>query len=174
MRFVSISIMAGLMVLLSFCKAKDPVVQNNTKEETPVAEVSYAGEPTVIYKTKADYSQYVPVTMNAAKTEIVAYPATLTDLKRNGKPAYPTALTQGYCLDNRGIGPNSVFLKMTYTDYMALDEAPKLADMMNMIIDKDPFTEIYNLGDRSRFKDEVKEINELIEKGALKKFKQLK
>lgn len=150
-------------MLLSFCKAKDPA-----------AGVSYTGEPAVIYKTKADYSKYVPVTMNAAKTEIVAYPATLTDLKRNGKPAYPTALTQGYWLDNRGIGPNSVFIKMTYEQYMALDEAPKLADMMGMITDLDPFTEIYNLGDRSRFKDEMKEINELINKGALKKFKQVK
>lgn len=149
-------------MLLSFCKAKDPA-----------AGVSYTGEPAIIYKTKADYSTYVPVTMNAAKTEIVAYPAP-NDLTRNGKAATPIALEDGYWLDNRGIGPNTVFIKITYAEYGALSAAPKLSDMMSMITDLDPFTEIYNLGDRSRFKNEVKEINELINKGALKKFKQLK
>ncbi|MFN8288242.1 MAG: hypothetical protein U0V74_15915 [Chitinophagales bacterium] len=135
--------------------------------------VSYAGEPAVVYKTKGDYSMNVPVTMNESKTEIVAYPAP-TDVYYKGVLAYPSPLKKGYLLDNRGIGPNTVFLKYTYADYAKLTTAPTLKEMGDAIIDKDPFLEIYNLGERSRYKDEVAEINEIIRKGGLKKFKRVK
>jgi hypothetical protein len=45
--------------------------------------------------------------------------------------------------------------------------------MIQLILDKAPFTEMYNLGNRNRFSNEVEEINQLINKGALKKFKRL-
>jgi hypothetical protein len=63
---------------------------------------------------------------------------------------------------------------MSYEAYSKLDQAPLLNDMMKMIVDKDPFLEIYSLGARARFKDEVKEINEIIERGALKKSRRIK
>lgn len=141
--------------------------------KTPRQNVSYTGEPATVYKTKADYSKNVPVTMNEAKTEIVAYPSP-KDVYYKGALAYPTVLKKGYLLDNRGIGLNTVFLKYTYDEYAKLQNAPTLKEMSESIIDKDPFVEIYNLGDRSRFKNEVEEINELIRKGGLKKFKRIK
>ncbi len=57
-----------------------------------------------IYKTRKDYSRLVPVLMDETRTRIVSYP-TPTDLKTNGKLAYPTPLENGYWLDNRGISP---------------------------------------------------------------------
>lgn len=161
MKAILLTACAAILFAVHACK-------NHTQEN-----VSYSGEPTTVYKTKADYSKNVAVTMNDAKTAIVAYPAP-ADVYRNGKLAYPTALESGYWLDNRGIGPNTVFLKWTYDEYAKQTEVPSLNLMQEAIIDKDPFLEIYNLGDRSRFKDEVSEINSIIKKGALKKFKKVK
>ena len=131
------------------------------------------GAPAVVYKTKADYSKYVPVTLSADKAGIVAYPG-LTDIYYKAKLAYPSVLKNGYLLDNRGIGVNTAFLKLSYEDYAKLNTVPPLAELYNFILDKDPFTEIYTLGDRSRFKDEVADINKIIAKGGLKKFTKLK
>jgi hypothetical protein len=93
---------------------------------------------------------------------------------RAGKLAYPTPLADGYLLDNRGVGVNSVFLKLTYEEYSKLAQVPSLAEMQAMILDKDPFLRIYNLGTRSRFKDEVVEINNIINKNELEQYKRLK
>jgi len=131
------------------------------------------GAPVVVYKTKTDYSKYVPVTLSADKASIVAYPSP-KDVYYNGKLALPTALNKDYLLDNRGINPNSAFLNITYEEYSKLKEVPPLAELYQQIKDKDPFTEIYNLGERSRFKNEVAEINKMIEKGGLKKFTKVK
>jgi hypothetical protein len=154
---------AVLVFVFASCKTKQ--ANNST--------IDYTGEPTLVYKTKADYSKNIPVTMNAEKTAILSYPAP-NDIYYKTKLAYPTPLVNGYLLDNRGIAINTVFLKLTYSEYAKLEQAPSLDEMMLMITDKDPFTEIYYLGNRGRFKNEVEEINVLIKKGALKKFKRIK
>lgn len=130
-------------------------------------------EQAVVYKTKADYSKLVPVLLSTDKKEIVGYPAP-NDIFRNGNLALPTALANGYYLDNRGINANTAFLNITYDEYSKLKTAPSLQELYNKIEDKDPFIEIYNLGDRSRFKNEVKDLNKLIKKGELKKFTRVK
>lgn len=135
--------------------------------------ISYTGEPTIIYKMKADYSKNVPVTLNEDGTAIIAYPSP-KDVYYKGKLAYPVALSKGWWLDNRGVTPHTAFLKLTYEEYSKLDQAPSLDELMKMIINADPITEIYHLGNRDRFKDEVTEINQVINKGGLKKFKKLK
>jgi hypothetical protein len=161
--YIYIFIAAMAMFSMAACKTKQPVASNNAG----------ATLQAVVYKTKADYSKYVTVTLNAGKSAIVAYPAP-KDVFYNGKIAYPTHLANGYWLDNRGITANSVFISITYDDYAKLSEAPKLKDMMDLIIDKDPFTEIYNLGDRQKYTDEVNQINNIIKKGELKKFAVIK
>ncbi len=159
-----VTLFAAVMVfsIMTACK---------TKQATTGASKSTA--PAIVYKTKADYSKYVPVTLSADKSSIVAYPSA-KDVYYNGKLAYPTALQNGYFLDNRGIGPNSAFLKLTYEEYSKMSDVPALASLYNQILEKDPFTEIYNLGDRTRFKDEVADINKIIAKGGLKKFTKVK
>lgn len=132
-----------------------------------------ADVPTIIYKTKANYSKYVPVTLSADKQKIVSYPDP-KDVFYNGKLATPTTLVNDYWLDNRGITSNSAFVKITYEEYSKLEQAPNLEILFNAIIDKDPFTEIYNAGSRSKYKDEVKDLNALIKKGGLKKLGRVK
>ena len=107
----------------------------------------------IIYKTKADYSMYVPVTLSDDKSRIVSYPGP-RDVFYQGKLATPTHLADGFLLDNRGISLNSVFIKITYEDYAKLPQAPSTDEMYNLIIDKNPFTEMYDLGPRHNFADD--------------------
>ena len=127
----------------------------------------------IIYKTKGDYSKNVPITLSTDKSKIVSYPAP-QDVYYRGQLAYPTVLKDGFLLDNRGISANSVFIKLTYEEYSKLSEAPSNEELYKMILDKNPFKEIYNVGNRRRFKDEVSEINQLIETHKLKGFKRVK
>ena len=157
-------LIAAVMVFstITACKTKQATTGNTN-----------SGAPTVVYKTKADYSKQVPVMLSADKSSIVAYPS-LKDIYYKNQLAYPSVLKNGYLLDNRGVGANTAFLKLTYEDYAKLNTVPPLTELYNFILDKDPFTEMYSLGDRSRFKDEVTEINKIIAKGGLKKFTKIK
>ena len=124
---------------------------------------SYAVKQTIVYKTIGDFNHLVPIIMNADRTEIVSYPAP-SDLITNGKYSTPTQLNKGYLLDNRGVNVNTVFLNYTYEYYTKLDQAPSLADMMLNIAERHPFTQLIHCGSRYRFKDEIKEVNLLIDK----------
>ena len=124
----------------------------------------------VVYKTKADYSHYVSVTLSDDKSRIVSYPAP-QDVFTAGKLAVPTALPHGFWLDNRGIGPNSCFIKITYEEYSKMPQAPSPDELYKLIIDKAPFTEMYDLGPRSKFTDA--EIHTIVKKHKLKEYKKL-
>jgi|ERR1043165_4763893 hypothetical protein len=165
MKPVLLYAVAVAMVAAAACKTKQATGQSGN--ETRKAESA------IVYKTKADYSQYVPVTLCADKSSIVAYPGA-KDVYYKGKLALPTTLKDGYLLDNRGIGPNSAFLNLTYQQYTQLATIPSLTELYAGIKDKDPFVEIYNLGDRNRFTNEVEEINKIIAKNGLKKFTRVK
>ncbi len=130
------------------------------------------GPPTIIYKTKKDYYDKIPVSMNDEKTKIVSYPD-VKDIYYKGELAYPTKLDDGYLLDNRGIGKNTVFLSITYEEYNKLAEVPTIDAMMKLIIDKEPFAEIYDCGNRYQYKDIVTDLNKIISDKQLNKFKKI-
>jgi hypothetical protein len=135
--------------------------------------VDYSGPPTLVYKTNKDYYNNVPVTLSADKSRIVNYPA-ISDVFYKGVLAYPFRLADGYLLDNRGINENTAFLEYTYEEYSKLKELPELTDLYSFIIDKEPFIELYNCGNRYRFKDEIAELNEIIKSNKLKDYKRLR
>lgn len=151
-----IVIVISLVLFYSSCTC-----MKNKKNDNPSS--SYANQQTIVYKTIGDFNNLVPITMNENRTEIVSYPAP-TDLVMNGKVTVPTKLKNGYLLDNRGINTNTVFLKYTYDYYSKLENAPNSEEMMKSIAEKYPLSELINCGPRSQFKDEVKEINSLINK----------
>ncbi len=122
-----------------------------------------SGPKAIIYKTKADYYNNVPVFLSDDKKTITGFPHP-KDLMQKGKLALPTKLTKGYLLDNRGVGINTAFLKYSYQEYAKMKTHPKPEVLYHAIIDKDPITEIYDCGLRSDFKS-LKEINRLIRKG---------
>ena len=159
-----IAVITALMVIttLAFCF-------NSSIIATP----AITAPGLIIYKTKADYSKNVPVNLSPDKSKVVSYPDP-ADVYYNGQLAYPTALAKDYWLDNRGIGPNSAFIKLTYEEYSKLHGPPLPDELYAMIIDKDPFTEIYNMGNRHAFKNPVAEINRIIKKHELDRYKRIK
>lgn len=118
----------------------------------------------LIYKTRGDYFNRVPVLLNAEKNRIISYPDPI-DLIRGKEPALPTRLKNGYLLDNRGIGSNVAFLTYTYDRYGALEKAPPMNQLMDSLLDRNPLTELWDCGSRSLYKKEVEELNALIENG---------
>ena len=142
--------------------------KTHKKSEQSVVSANFPGPPTIVYKMKNDYSQNVPVILSADKLNIVSYPA-VEDVILNGQYPIPTKLNNGYYLDNRGIGPNVAFTKYTYEQYSKFRGTPTVEDLSAAIIDKDPLTEMYDCGNRLRFKDIEAELNQLIESGDLVK-----
>lgn len=128
--------------------------------------------PAIVYKTSNDYYQNVPVLLSADKKKIISYPAP-TDLRRGNVFTFPTPLDAGYLLDNRGIGPNTAFLKFTYEDYYNMDNIPTTDRLMNYIEDDNPFVEFYIVGNRGDYKNIEQEINAIIDNNGLKKLKNL-
>ena len=132
------------------------------------------GPHALVYKTKGDYDNLVPVVLSDDKKTIISYPHP-NDLRTNGVLAVPTLLKNNYRLDNRGIGKNVAFLKLTYEEYSKLDSAPALNKMYELIIDQDPLSELYDCGNKLKYKDIVTELNVAIEDGSLgKKCKKIK
>ena len=168
--FLSLAMILSLMVSCSNSKK-----MNNSKEaENEVSEEkTVAGPPVIIYKTKDDYFNKVPVTLSEDKSEIVSYPG-IKDVFYKGEFAYPTKLSNGFLLDNRGIEGNTAFLNITYEDYSKMEKAPSKEFLYGNILDKDPFTEMYNCGVKFEYKNIVDELNEAIESNKLDSFKKIK
>lgn len=118
----------------------------------------------IVYKTTKDFSNYVPVIMDSQHKHIVSYPAP-TDVYYKGKLAKPTALDNGYWLDNRGINEHVAFLSYTYEEYSQLAETPNMQLLESKIMEHYPLTEMYDCGKRNRFTDEVSGLNDLIKAG---------
>ncbi len=157
-----------LLIFFAFvgCKSSNTMTQtsNEWAQFTPQYTV---GPQALVYKTKNDYSNLVPVMLSDDKTEIVSYPHP-NDLKVGSGYPLPTFLNKGYLLDNRGIGKNVAFLKLTYQDYSELKEVPTLKELYNYIIDKDPLTELCDCGNKTVFTDIDKQLNNLIDQNKLR------
>jgi hypothetical protein len=120
------------------CKTNKKMAKVTTanKQET------FMNPPVIIYKTKKDYFNQVPIGLSEDKKSVVSYPDKV-DVYHSGKLATPTLLANGYLLDNRGISVNSAFLKYTYEDYSQFISTPTADNLFLQIIDSDPFTEIH-------------------------------
>jgi hypothetical protein len=149
-----------IILVLTACKG-----QNKSTFKPDYRNIS--APPTLVYKTKSNYNNLVPVLLSEDKTEIISYPHP-KDLKVGDTFALPTTLKDGYLLDNRGIGPNVAFLKITYEEYSKLDSAPSLKELYDLIIDKDPLSELCNCGNRNAFNDKISELNKIIKAEKLK------
>jgi hypothetical protein len=131
------------------------------------------GPKAIIYKTRADYSQLVPVTLSEDKKSVVSYPD-VKDVYYQGKLAIPVLLHNGWLLDNRGINKDVAFISLTYNEYAKKDKTPDANELFSLIIDKDPLTNMYECGLRSDYQDIENDLNELIDAGKFSAFKILK
>ncbi len=161
----------GLIFLFS-CSLSESGTKKSPARANSNLPVERASPPVIIYKTKNDYFEKVPVILSEDKTRIVSFPDP-RDLKINGEFAYPTKLEKGYLLDNRGIGPNAAFLRFSYEEYCTMDNVPSAERLFDYIIDKHPFIEIYQCGNRGNYKEIVDELNHIISTGKVKDCKNL-
>ncbi len=122
--------------------------------------------PVMVYRTKHDVHDKVPVGLSDDRRHIVSYPHP-KDLMADGGLRTPTALIQGYWLDNLGVGPNTGFIALTYSEYAALPEAPSITEMEAMLIDRDPWEALCDCGVMGTLQDPVKELNAWLKKRKL-------
>lgn len=147
-------------------------------KDVPMPELKFNEvQPTIVYKTKANYDTLVPVILSEDRSEIIAYPHPRDLLlppsgdKPSLKKQYtlPVRMEGGYLLDNRGVGIYTAFLDMSYQEYSALAQPPSLAELKERILDSDPMTEVCDCGDRMAFKDVERQINKIIVMKKLRK-----
>jgi hypothetical protein len=134
---------------------------------------SLPSPPCIVYKTKSDYSKNVPVILSDDRNKIVSYPD-VKDVFFKGNLAYPTALNDGFLLDNRGIGPNVAFLSVTYEQYSKMAKTPSADELFQLIVEKDPLKEMYQCGNRIKYADIENDLNKLISSGKIDSCTKLK
>lgn len=118
-------------------------------------------QPLLVYKTKSNYNDLVPVLLSEDKKTIISYPHPKDIIIGSGKPL-PIILNDGYLIDNRGINKNVAFLNITYSEYEKLENAPNINELYKMIIDKNPLLALCNCGTKANFKNVKEELNEII------------
>lgn len=160
-----------LIFACACCGQKNTSSKENTSApenvgSTGMPGMADTGPQVLVYSTKEDHTDHVPVLLSEDGATLISYPAP-SDLRPENGASKPTDLGKGYLLDNRGIGVNVAFLNMDYATYAALDKAPDVPELMGMITDKDPLKELYSCGPRTRFTDIAAELATMIESDAL-------
>ena len=159
-------IIFSVLAIFFSCKSSAPLTESTQKQKVTGPEV-------LIYKTRADYRQYVPVILSPDKKALISYPAP-GDVFYMGDLAYPVQLENGFLLDRRGISKDCAFLKWTYYEYSRLKVTPSQEEIMKMILDSDPLTALYSCGKRSKYSDLNAELNQLIGTEKFDQFVKLK
>lgn len=163
----SFIVLSTLVIINSSCDTMSKT-SSAQASASQVPTLSFTPGPSVmVYKTKKEYSNFVPVILSDDKSSIVSYPAP-ADVKDGDGLRLPIALKDGYLLDRKGINKNVAFLKLTYAEYAALEKAPSKASLMELIMDSDPLTELCNCGNKNAFEDETAQLNALIVSGKLR------
>ena len=156
-----------------FLSCSSTVTSQSTAPGGSSKEPNVSSPPCIIYKTRSDYAKNVPVILDDKKASLNSYPD-VKDLFFNGKLAYPTQLANGFLLDNRGIGPNVVFLDYTYEEYQKLGQTPSVDQLMKRILDRDPIIEMYQCRSRTQYKDIERDLDKMIISGNLSSCKKIK
>ena len=166
---------AILMIMISItysCSRHSAKLVKNSKQ-TISENTSNSGPPCIVYKTNSDFDKLVPVTLNDQKTEIISYPA-ISDIYYKGNFAYPTKLSDGFLLDNRGIDKNVAFLKLTYEEYSKLKNTPSTEELRKMIVSDNPLKEMYSCGSKYKYKNLIESIDNIIKNNELNKCLKIK
>ncbi len=91
--------------------------------------------PVQIYKTEKDYSKNVFIQLSEDKKVVTAYPGA-SDIRMQA----PEELAEGYLL-KKMVG-NAV-LSMTIDEYEEKGDSLSISDLLELVIDENPFTEFY-------------------------------
>lgn len=127
-----------------------------------VGSVASTAPKAIIYKTNGSYNANVAINLNASRDALVSYPAP-GDVSVNSQPL---VLADGYLLDRRGVGQNTAFISMTYSEYSKLKSAPSPEELMKMIITDARITSLVRLPmTTSEAAADTAAVNQLIRSG---------
>ncbi len=164
MRIQLFLIVLVLLVVTAGCKNNATMAEGSKQKPDAVQPAFTPGPQAIVFKTRADYSDKVAITLSEDRTKVVAYPHPRDIARENGLP-YPTQLAEGYLLDNQGINRQVAYTSYTMEEYAALPEPPNVQELLARVIDKDPLLKMCNCGNRSRYENPVAEINTMIGQG---------
>ena len=133
-----------LFLLLALATACNPA-NRQARKQAKNMDIAFEQKPTIVYKTKADYRDKVPILLSEDGKTVLSYPAP-SDLFIGKELAKPIELYDGYLLDRRGIGPRVAFLDISYMAYARLPNTPKPKDLLGMLLETDPLTACYDCG----------------------------
>lgn len=126
MRPVFFFIGAGILIAIASCS-------KNAHREGG-GDICLSTGPIIVYKTKKDYSNNVPVQLTADKKSLISYPG-------RGDIRKPVLLANGYY---SGVSGNA-YLSITLDEYADTNNKYPSDELMKYVIDADPFTEWYNV-----------------------------
>ena len=124
----------------------------------------------VVYKSKSDYSNNVPIMYSKELGSIISYPAP-TDVERF-KELKPIELSEGYLLDQIGVNLRTVYLEYSLDEYSEFREAPSLETMTKKILEYSPFVELYDIGQPNEKNNSIDKLNKLIKSGEMEAYRQ--
>jgi len=156
-----------MLIILFSCHTSNTMKSAPIMQENEFSPVFQSGPQLLVYKTKGNYNNLVPVMLSEDRTQIVSYPHPKDLITGSGFPI-PMNLNDGYLLDNRGIGKNVAFLNITYKEYSQLKEVPLLKELYKRIIDTDPLIELCNCGLKKETIRQTSQLNKLIDKKKLR------
>lgn len=160
--------LVSLIVFSVSCKSKKKT-KDKEMENTVFVPNNAPGPKAIVYKTIKNYDKYVAIILSEDGKEVLSYPHPKDVVSNGNIIALPTPLNQGYLLDNRGIGPQVAFLKISYKDYGKRMDVFSLEEMQTMMLEKSPLLEMYDCGNRDSIKNLTQTLNSLIEKKQLDK-----
>ncbi len=108
----------------------------------------------IVYKTIRNYTGFAWVGLSTDKTHVVSYPAP-SDIASQA----PTTLHNGYTSGN--IGFNTAFINIKLGTYSQLKKMYSPTQLFSLVINRNPFTEIYDCGSVSSATTDY--INKLID-----------
>lgn len=142
-RYVVYLTVAVMGVAVMACRARrgDATVMPQERPESMVVGHSSMIPKAVVYRTNGPFADNVPVTMNRDRSRIVSFPDP-SDVR--GASA-PVLLADGYLLDRRGVGINTAFTRYTYSEYAAMESAPSVERLREMVIPGSIVTDLVKL-----------------------------
>jgi hypothetical protein len=155
--FLIISIFAFLI----YACGPGKKTSDNKENDAPAGLIAVPQQGFIVYKTKADYFEKVPIQLSEDKNRVISYPAA-SDLKKKGEYTFPVKLADHYLLDRRGIGPHTAFLEWDYEKYVESAGTRSTDELLKLVLDADPFIELYHCPSKVDETAAIGHINDLI------------
>lgn len=140
---LGMSAIAAMMIAAGCRSARQPEPENTLNESVrpEVAPRASFIPRQIIYKTNGDWNNHVAVRLGP-DSSLLYYPAP-GDISEESAPL---VMADGWLMDRQGgISASTAFLKWTYGEYHALDEAPSPRQILESVIPGAKVTEIVTL-----------------------------